>query len=152
MTDYYVRKNGIYIYSDNDWIEICKLWADNHEQKLPKYNDFIMYYDRKIDLGAFIKRIRRGFRKDLKPEIEKIFGCKLEKTKICRKCDWIDICKRWIEIYGNTLPKEKDKLFYNDEIINIGHFINSLKHGYNKRLKNEIELLFNQSIKPKSKK
>jgi hypothetical protein len=129
---------------------MCKIWVKHHGQELPRTDDIIFYYERNVCIGAFISGIKNGFHKDLKSEIEKIFNCKIEKTK-CMKNEWIEVCKEWIKLNGTKLPKTREIMIYKDKSINIGAFINSLKRGYNKKLKKEIEILFNQKIIPTRK-
>ena len=54
--------------------------------------------------------------------------------------------KKWINLYGQVLPKAKDVILYNDKVINIGRIIIAIKEGYHKNLKEKVERMFNCKI------
>jgi hypothetical protein len=125
-----------------EWIEICKKWIKENGNNLPEKNDIIEYEGKMIKIGKFINNVKNGKYKMIKPMIEKTFNQKI----ISINENWIDICKKWVELYGNELPKKSDVIEYDDRIINIGKFIVDLKNGRYKILKSKIEKIFNQKI------
>jgi hypothetical protein len=131
----------------NKWIDVCNEWIKIHGFKLPVYRDKIIYKNETYSIGMFIYDLKFGRNENLKPEIEKIFDCKIENIQY----DWIEICKEWIKVHGTKLPKSRDEIIYKDNKYKIGYFIRNLKYGNNKLLKNTIESLFNQEIKARSR-
>ena len=119
----------------NDWVEITKQYINQYGKILPKRS--VIFNN--VKYGTFIKRLKQNHYKDIKPKIEQLFEQKIEKRK---QIDWVEISKQYIAEYGKILPK------YNFKFKNIdyGVFINCLKCGDYKKLKPEIEQLFEQKI------
>ena len=69
--------------------------------------------------------------------------CKIDKRF---KYSWIKVCRFWVKANGKILPRITDTILFRDEYIKIGSFINSLRYGYNSRLKPKIEEIFGLSL------
>ena len=84
----------------------------------------------------------------LRFEIENIFKqeIKRKRIKVYSDDEYIEICKKWINENGLTIPKVKDKIEYNGNIVNIGTFFTNLKYGNHKNIKEDIEYLFKCKI------
>ena len=63
---------------DDEWIIICKYCIKLYGKILPRQKDIINYDNEEYCIGSFINRLKEGYNKDLKPEIEELFECKIE--------------------------------------------------------------------------
>ena len=120
--------------SSEEYIQLCNEFY-NEFNRLPKRNE--TYKDWMI--GNFISGLKHGYNKDLKPDIEFIFNCKIEDSPKDEK--YIQLCEEFYNEF-NRLPKRNE--IYKDW--KIGMFITGLKHGKNKDLKPAIESIFNCNI------
>ena len=136
-----IKKNKKIIKkNDDEKIKLCQEYY-NDFNKLPKKDTIYKNWN----IGNFIDGLKHNKNKHLKNKIEKIFNCDIkinnniilisdeEKIKLCQ--DFYKEHKR--------LPISKE--IYKD--FHIGNFINCLKNGQNKHLKNKIEKIFNCDIK-----
>ena len=120
-------------------IELCKDFY-NEYKRLPKQKE--IYKD--FNIGSFISCLKHGYNSYLKEEVENIFNNKIEVAKKLNLKDdneKLELCKNFYNEY-KKLPTCKEK--YKD--FNIGNFIDSLKHGCNSHLKEEVEKIFKTKI------
>ena len=136
-------------YDEDIYIKACKKWIEEHGQTLPSYNDIIKFNDSNVSIGKFIYGLKRGYHKNVKLEIEKMFECKIEQQmnrRIISNNDWIEICNKWVEQFGQTLPAQNNIIVYEGEKYYIGYFISTLKKGYHAAIKSDVEKIFNCRI------
>ena len=122
--------------SDEDKIKLCQEFYEENK-RLPKQKE--KYKD--FNIGSFINGLKNGNNKYLKNKIEKIFHCKIEKEKeniILSDEDKIKLCQEFYDEF-KRLPKQNEK----HKDFNIGKFIQHLKEGCNKHLKEQVEEIFN---------
>lgn len=64
---------------------------------------------------------------------------------------FIKACKLWVSFHGkNNLPRESDIVIMDNEIINIGYFINNIKGGKYQNIKSIVENIFDMKIERKT--
>ena len=140
--------NTVKQISNEDKLNFCKEFYDEFN-RLPKAKE--VYKDFKI--GKFIDCLKQGHNQHLKQQVEEIFNQEINAVKKTVKIvklsdeDKINLCKEFYSEY-QRLPTQKE--VYKD--FKIGKFITGLKQGYNQRLKEQVEEIFNQEIKAYNKK
>lgn len=126
--------------TNEQWLKLNREFK-NEFGRLPKSKEIYRDYD----IGGFIHRIiNQGQHKDIKGELEEIYGVKLEVTHNKNIYSEIQILEFNQEFYNTNkrLPKQHEKI--ND--FEIGRFINRLKQGQTPHLKEKIEQIYKQKI------
>ena len=135
--------------SNDDLLKICKLWTARYGYRLPAENDTIEYNEKLYNIGNFIKKLKHGYYKNIKSKIEEIFNCRIISNQRYTDKMCIEICKKWILMYGQVLPKSHETIEYRNKTVFIGKLIANLRHGQRKSIKKDVEELFNQEINAK---
>lgn len=118
--------------TDDNKINLCKEFY-NEFRRLPKNKETYKGFN----IGYFVQGIRRGENSHLKPIIEEIFHCKLDKKISLTDNERINLCKEFHKDF-HRLPKDRE--IYKG--FNIGCFIRHIKEGYNSHLKPIVEEIF----------
>lgn len=138
-----VYKNTL---SNEEYIMIFKEWKKVHD-KPPNYEDTTTYDDKFVEIGKVYNDIKIGYKMDIIEEIEKIFNVKIE---IFKHDDYVNACKKWVEINGDTkLPEYNDTMIFNNCIFDIGRFIYKLREACLSDLQTDISKLFKVNFRNK---
>lgn len=132
-----------------DRIEACRLFY-NTFHRVPKARETMIFKGIEFKIGQFIYCIKRGdYSNDFRHEICRIFGeneLRIKKNVRIDDNKKLEACRKYFNEF-HKVPEFLDKIELDDgTMFKIGFFIHHLKHGFNKRLKNEVEQIFQQKI------
>jgi len=125
--------------SDEEKIKLCQEFYEENK-RIPKSEEQYKNWN----IGKFIKGIRDGKNNYLKNQIEKIFNITFNINNNINNINnnnKVNLCKEFYNEF-KRLPKNND--IYKDW--KIGRFIDGIRYGQNKHLKEQIEKIFNEKI------
>ena len=143
----FIDKQKFDDFTYDECINACKLWVSIHGYRLPGSTRTMLYDNKIFHIGNFINSIKHGYYPTIKNEVELVFNKSIEFKKKMTEDDYIRLTQSWIDLYGKTLPLEKDTIMHKSRKINYYKFITSLKYNEcSPDIKDKIEKIFGFKI------